>query len=93
MKKTRMEDILPEYEGACSPRVEAYARKDPDELIIDLKNKRFLPAREIGYLIGVYKRLDQHGGEVKLVNVSRPVEKVLNILNLQDKLIYNQEVR
>ena len=74
MKKTRMEDILPEYEGACSPRVEAYAR-------------------EIGYLIGVYKRLDQHGGEVKLVNVSRPVEKVLNILNLQDKLIYNQEVR
>ena len=80
LKGTRLDAAVSgELKKACDlrwpPRVEV--------LRVDMAEVEFVDSSGIGALLGLYKRLPASHGAVRLLNTSRPVRSVIELLRLQ----------
>lgn len=60
-------------------------RVRPPELILDFQDVTFMDSSGIGLVMGRYKLLRGMGGEIKIVNASVHIKKVMKLAGL-DKL-------
>ena len=59
---------------------------NPKRLIIDFKDVAFMDTSGIGLVMGRYKNMRNIGGEVKIINLSPYVKKIMKLAGL-DKLV------
>ena len=52
------------------------------ELVLDLGGLEFMDSSGIGVLLGRYKKLSARGGQLKVMNICRQVQKVFEISGL-----------
>lgn len=53
--------------------------KLPKKLIVDFKNVNFMDSAGIGLIIGRYKMIKMHGGDIYMVNVKKNVAKIFEM--------------
>ena len=59
---------------------------NPAELLIDFARVTFMDSSGLGFVLGRYKKQLEHGGKIRLVNVSPSVKRIL-VMSGIDKLI------
>ncbi|KXS43667.1 MULTISPECIES: anti-sigma F factor antagonist [unclassified Candidatus Frackibacter] len=48
-------------------------------MILNLEDVDFIDSSGLGFIIGRYKRISNHGGELKLINVKNSINKVFEL--------------
>lgn len=61
---------------------DAAQRVRPDELILDFKDVTFMDSSGIGLVMGRYSLMQELGGEVRVVNLSSHIKKVMKLAGL-----------
>ena len=56
--------------------------KDVEQVELDFKQVGFIDSSGVGALLGVYKRLPNADGQVRLTSVQAPVQSVIELLRL-----------
>ena len=51
----------------------------PRKVVLDFSNVSFMDSAGIGLILGRYKNISILGGKLEIVNVSKQVEKILNM--------------
>jgi anti-anti-sigma factor len=64
----------------------ATALERPSDLLVDCRHLTFLDSSGIAVLVEVRNDLEANGHDMLLVNVSRPVRRVLEVVGLTDLL-------
>ncbi len=60
------------------------ADEGKNDIIVDLTQLEFLDSTGLGALIGAHRRALEHGGRLRLIVASGPIERLLNITGLID---------
>jgi stage II sporulation protein AA (anti-sigma F factor antagonist) len=67
-------------------------RKNPKNIIFDMKNVNFMDSSGIGVIIGRYKLIMDKGGLAAMINVKPPIKRVYDICGLKKIIpIYENE--
>ncbi|SJZ62137.1 anti-sigma F factor antagonist [Selenihalanaerobacter shriftii] len=48
-------------------------------MILNLESVDFIDSSGLGFIIGRYKRISNHGGELKIINVKKSINKVFEL--------------
>lgn len=64
------------------------ARTEPEEeMSIDLENVRFMDSAGLGFMVRVRRTARQHGKNLRFVNPSEPVQRVVRLARLEEFLL------
>jgi len=61
---------------------ETAQRAHPKEMILDFRDVAFMDSSGIGLVMGRYSLMQALGGELKVVNLSGPIKKVMRLAGL-----------
>lgn len=61
---------------------EAATRAQPGELILDFRDVSFMDSSGIGLVMGRYSLMQELGGELRVVNLSAHIKKVMKLAGL-----------
>ncbi len=78
--------VAPSFQAALEKGVDAVERAagPAGVLVVDLSDTEFMDSTGLGILLGSTEGLRKRGGEVRLVGLSRPVTRVLEVTGLMD---------
>jgi anti-sigma B factor antagonist len=74
--------VLEDLDASLRPTLEALIQRGRVKLVLDLTNVNYIDSAGVGFLVSKYTSARRRGGDLKLVDVTPRVERVLEITRL-----------
>jgi anti-sigma B factor antagonist len=74
--------VLEDLDASLRPTIEALIERGRVKLVLDLTNVSYIDSAGVGFLVSKYVSTRRRGGDLKLVDVTPRVARVLEITRL-----------
>lgn len=79
-------EISIEVSGNINKEINSYINKGYKHIIFDLKNVFYIDSMGIGVLVSCYSKINKMNGSIKLINLSKYIQKTLDMVQLEDMI-------